>query len=135
MFHPDVLAMYRLLMSNAVKDSARNQAFYETGPAPTIASLSQLLSSYNKRGLLRIDNPELAADHFLAMLQGCLHLRSLLNIAPSPSTRERNDYVSDAVAVFLRAYAIDNKNAGAAKAARKKQSVRGLAVARAKKRR
>ncbi|MFO1435661.1 MAG: TetR/AcrR family transcriptional regulator [Gammaproteobacteria bacterium] len=31
MFNPETLAMYRLLMSNAARDPARNQTFYDTG--------------------------------------------------------------------------------------------------------
>jgi TetR/AcrR family transcriptional repressor of mexJK operon len=100
----DVLALYRLLMSNATRETARNQTFYDTGPAPTIASLKELLADYDRRGLLRVDKPEMAADFLLAMLQGGMHLRALLNIDPQPSARAVQARITDAITVFMRAY-------------------------------
>jgi TetR/AcrR family transcriptional repressor of mexJK operon len=106
-FHPDVMALYRLLMANATKETAQNRTFYETGPAPTLASISALLADYDRRGLLRVDNPDRAADHLLAMLQGCMHLRALLNIEPTPTAEAVQSQIDDAIAVFMRAYGPD----------------------------
>lgn len=104
-FNQDVMALYRLLMSNATKETARNQTFYDTGPAPTIASLANLLQDYDRRGLLKVEKPEMAADHLLAMLQGGMHLRALLNLDPQPAARAVQERITDAIAVFMRAYA------------------------------
>jgi TetR/AcrR family transcriptional repressor of mexJK operon len=104
MYHPDVLALYRLLIAGTSLDSTRNRTFYESGPAPTIESLTRLLGGFHDRGQLRIEDPDRAADHFLSMLQGCMHQRALLNIEPAPSAAELKVHIDDVVAAFLRAY-------------------------------
>jgi len=105
MYHPDVLAMYRVLVAGAKQDPRLNRAFYESGPAPTIAGLAQLLAHYDRQKLLRVPTPQLAADHLLCMLQGCAHFRALLNVEAPPSSAQLKAHVRDCVDVFLSAYA------------------------------
>lgn len=106
MYHSDVLSLYRLLIGGASHQASQNCAFYETGPHPTIESLARLLGGYSARGQLCIEDPRRAAEHLLAMLQGCMHQRALLNVEPSPpAARALKEHIEDVVAVFLRAYA------------------------------
>lgn len=105
MFHPDVLALHRILMANATADSSINQAFYESGPAPSLDALARLLAQFHRSGALLVPQPRVAADHFFACLKGELHLRALLRLQPAPSARRLRDYVQAGVGMFLRAYA------------------------------
>ncbi|MCG3202914.1 MAG: hypothetical protein NFCOHLIN_02800 [Gammaproteobacteria bacterium] len=105
MYHPDVLSLYRLLIGGASQQVSRNRAFHDTGPRPTIESLARLLAGFHARGLLRVGDPQRAAEHLLAMLQGCMHQRVLLNVEPPPAARALKEHIEDVVAVFLRAYA------------------------------
>lgn len=106
MYHGDVLSLYRLLIGGASQQASQNRVFYESGPRPTIESLARLLGGYSARGQLRVEDPERAAEHLLAMLQGCMHQRALLNVDPSPpAAKALKEHVEDVVAVFLRAYA------------------------------
>lgn len=105
-YRGEVLSMYRLLIGGASQPALQNRAFYEAGPRPTIEALARLLSGYSARGQLSVENPERAAEHLLAMLQGCMHQRALLNLEPSPPTATAlKEHIEDVVAVFLRAYA------------------------------
>jgi TetR/AcrR family transcriptional repressor of mexJK operon len=106
MFHPDVVALHRVLMSAAVsQDSAVNETFWETGPAPTIESLAGLLARFDATGNLRVPQPHAAADQFLSMLKGVDHLRVLLNVGEVPGARRLKAIAQDTVEMFLRAYA------------------------------
>lgn len=105
MFHPDVLALHRVLMANAREDSSINQAFYESGPAPSLDALARMLALFHRGGALDVPQPRVAADHFFATLKGELHLRALLRLGPAPSARRLRDVVQAGVAMFLRAHA------------------------------
>lgn len=105
MFHPDVVALHRVLMNAASHDTTMNRTFWETGPAPTIASLAGLLKRFDSDGSLRIPQPNAAADQFLSMLKGVDHLRVLLNVGEVPGTRRLKTLASETVEMFLRAYA------------------------------
>lgn len=104
MFNPDVVALHRILMANA-QSSDLTAMFYETGPRPTIQAVADLLVRYDQNGVLTIEDPQRAADHFLSMLRGDSYLRALLNIESQPSDRQLQHHIKDCVAVFLRAYA------------------------------
>jgi TetR/AcrR family transcriptional repressor of mexJK operon len=105
-YHSDVLSLYRLLIGGASQQAPQNRAFYDTGPRPTIESLARLLAGFHARGQLHVEDPERAAEHLLAMLQGCMHQRALLNVEPAPPpARALQEHIEDVVAVFMRAYA------------------------------
>lgn len=105
MYHPDVLALHRVLMAAASQDATMNQTFWDTGPAPTIDSLARLLRRFDAARELRVPNPASAADQFLSMLKGVDHLRVLLNVGEVPGARRLKAIASDTVEMFLRAYA------------------------------
>lgn len=105
MFHPDVVALHRVLMNAASHGSSMNQTFWDTGPAPTIESLAGLLKRFDVAGQLRVPNPAAAADQFLSMLRGVDHLRVLLNVGDVPGARRLNAIAENTVEMFLRAYA------------------------------
>lgn len=107
MFHPDVVALHRVLMNAASHGSSMNQTFWDTGPAPTIDSLAGLLGRFDAEGSLRVPRPVAAADQFLSMLKGVDHLRVLLNVGEVPSARRLKAIVQETVDMFLRAYAPD----------------------------
>jgi TetR/AcrR family transcriptional repressor of mexJK operon len=102
--NPDVLALYRVLMAQATQDPKTNVLFYDSGPRATLSALAQLLAHYAEQGALDVPDPISAADHFISMLRGDLHLRALLNIETEPSAQQIKRHVNDCVATFLRAY-------------------------------
>jgi TetR/AcrR family transcriptional repressor of mexJK operon len=105
MFHPDVVALHRVLMNAASHDATMNRTFWDSGPAPTIDSLAQLLKRFDAEGSLRVPHPQTAADQFLSMLKGGDHLRVLLNVGETPGARRLKTIAQDTVEMFLRAYA------------------------------
>ena len=104
-FHPDVIALHRVLMTSATKDATMNRTFWDTGPAPTIDALTRLLRHFDARGELRVQNAATAAGQFLSMLKGVDHLRVLLNVGEVPGARRIKAIGNETVEMFLRAYA------------------------------
>ena len=105
MFHPDVLALHRILMTNERGDTVMNTTFWQAGPQPTIAALAALLARFAADGALLIERPVDAADQFFSMLKGTEHLRMLLGIGAPPTTCDLAQLRTAVVAMFVRAYA------------------------------
>lgn len=105
MFHPDVIALHRVLMTSASAEIHMNQVFWDAGPAPTLAALARLLERFDAEGALRIDKPLRAADQLFAMLKGGEHLRVLLDVGAAPDAAALNELAEDTVGMFMRAYA------------------------------
>ena len=105
MFHPDVLALHRLLMTSERGDTALNKTFWQAGPTPTIAALVRLLLRFDAAGELEVPQPAREADQFFSMLKGTDHLRMLLGIGAPPSADALRALAHDAVTMFVRAYA------------------------------
>ena len=106
MFHSDVLALHRVLMTSERGDTALNKTFWDAGPQPTIAALAALLARFDVENALCVAAPTQAADQFFSMLKGTDHLRMLLGIGAAPSARELADLGDGVVAMFVRAYAV-----------------------------
>ena len=107
MFHPDVVALHRVLATAAAHDSTMNQTFWETGPASLLAALTHLLQCFHAQGVLWVEHPARAADQFFALLKGADHLRAILNVGVAPASPQLAAYATAAVEMFLRAYAPD----------------------------
>ena len=105
MFHPDVIALHRVLMTSASAETHMNQVFWDAGPAPTLAALARLLERFDAESVLRIAKPARAADQFFAMLKAGDHLRVLLDVGERPCAAALNELVEDTVSMFMRAYA------------------------------
>jgi AcrR family transcriptional regulator len=74
----------------------------DNGPGKTWAALAARLARLAHAGHLEIDDPDVAARQFLALINADLQMSFLLGIAPSPDEVERA--ARNAVHTFLRAY-------------------------------
>jgi TetR/AcrR family transcriptional repressor of mexJK operon len=101
---PEGTAMHRIVIAEAPRDPELGRVFFENGPAVRLAGLVDYLQDAEGRGLLKIDDAKLAADEFMAMIGGMLHLRAMLGLADDISMAERESVVDHAVDAFLRAY-------------------------------
>jgi TetR/AcrR family transcriptional repressor of mexJK operon len=80
------------------------RAFYREGPERLTAELAAYLQRASDAGTLKVKNPRLAADLFLAMFLGDGHFRGLLMLE-KPDARENKALLREAVQVFMAAYA------------------------------
>ena len=110
--NPDVLAFHRLMITDAGDNRELTALFYDSGPKVAIEDLAGFLAEFTRVGKLRIEDCWRAADHFLSMLRGYIYWRALLNIETQPKPLQLRKHLNDCVAVFMRAYATENDNAG-----------------------
>jgi TetR/AcrR family transcriptional repressor of mexJK operon len=101
---PGVLALGRLLASEATRHPELVAWFYETGPNETKTRLAGFLARSAAVGGVRFDDPTAAADQLLSMWGSNLG-RQQLGLTQQPSAGEIEQHVSRCVEVFLRAYA------------------------------
>jgi TetR/AcrR family transcriptional regulator, mexJK operon transcriptional repressor len=95
------LAIHRLVIAESVRFPELGRAFYENGPIAGRERLAAWLS--NQPGLL-VPEPELAAEHFLALLRSGLYLRATLGLEYDPSELTIETTVTAAVRTFMRAF-------------------------------
>ena len=98
-------AIYRIVMAEAPRFPALGRAFYASGPAVVLARLADFLGAADARGALSVADPKLAAEQFIGMLLGPLHMRHLLGLTAEFGDRDPAEVVEEAVRTFLFAYA------------------------------
>ncbi|MGE7993664.1 TetR/AcrR family transcriptional regulator [Pseudomonas sp. NPDC089554] len=94
----------RLIMALGSQDPSFAQFFYEAGPKLVLAEMEALLRCADERGLLRIDNPLRAAEHFFCLVKGAPDYRLLLGCAPALEGAAAETHVHEVVGLFMRAY-------------------------------
>jgi len=98
---PDMLGIHRLVVAEGVFMKELAERFWEMGPAHTRALLAVYFEEQNRRGTLRLDNPEQAAQQFWGTLLGSFQMQCLLGLREAPGPEEIGAFVKTAVAWFL----------------------------------
>ena len=99
------LGKFRSLYGAASSQTEACQAFYRQGPERLNGELAAYLRRANDAGSLKVKNPRLAADLFLAMFLGDGHIRGLLMLE-MPDQRVDKALLREAVRVFMAAYEV-----------------------------
>ena len=104
---PRLLQLRRLVIGESARFTALGRTFYERGPGRTIAALATAFERLDARGLLRLDDPQLAAAHFNWLVMSIpLNQAMLLGQDEPPARAELNRYADAGVRAFLAAYAV-----------------------------
>ena len=103
---PESIGLHRLMVAMAPQNSALSRMFFDAGPQRLLLDLEQLLTQANQRGMLQMDDPMRAAEHFCSLIKGAAHFRLLIGYAALPDAAEADKHVRDCVALFMRAYGI-----------------------------
>ncbi|SMF38612.1 transcriptional regulator, TetR family [Tistlia consotensis] len=77
------------------------ETFLRHGPRELSGRVARYLESATRAGKLQVEDPELAADLFLSMLQGQWVLRVIAQCAPPPTPEQLRSRAETAVAIFL----------------------------------
>lgn len=102
---PRLLQLRRLVIGETSRFPALGQTFYERGPGRTIAALAATFERLGARGVLRLEDPELAAIHFNWLIMSApLNQAMLLGSDEPPAPANVKRHVDSAVRVFLAAY-------------------------------
>jgi TetR/AcrR family transcriptional regulator, mexJK operon transcriptional repressor len=101
---PEVLRLRRLVIGEAGRFPELGRAYWEQAFALGVSQLASGLESLTQRGLLRIEDPELAAAQFAGMVLWVPANRTLYG-AGELSEAEIERYASAGVRTFLQAHA------------------------------
>ncbi|HEY4128237.1 MAG TPA: TetR/AcrR family transcriptional regulator [Gammaproteobacteria bacterium] len=96
------VAMYRILMAESPRSPELGGIFYNAGPAVVRKFVADYLAEQHKRGALYVENPQLTAEQFFGMLNGC-QLKAQLGIEKLPSKQAIDNYIDHAVMLIMRA--------------------------------
>lgn len=102
---PHVLALRRLIIAEAERFPDLARTYFEQAPARAIEVIAGALATYTERGLLTAGDPRLAAAHFAYLALAIPLDKAHFFPRDLPSPAERDRLASEAVRIFLAAYA------------------------------
>jgi TetR/AcrR family transcriptional repressor of mexJK operon len=105
LMQPDVLRLRRLVISSAERFPDVGRSWYEQGFEVVLEQLSKAFRELHQAGLLHVEDPEIAAHHFVGMLLWIPVNRAMFtgDETPLPSKRAAA-YARAATRAFLDAY-------------------------------
>ncbi|WP_172384201.1 TetR/AcrR family transcriptional regulator [Streptomyces sp. MNP-20] len=101
---PQVLQLRRLIIANADTFPELGAAWYEQGFERVLATLAGTFRHLADAGLLRIDDPLLAAHHFSGLLLWIPVNQAMFHGGPQHTQEELDRYAVAGVTAFLGAY-------------------------------
>ena len=102
---PRLLQLRRLVIGEAARFPDLGRAFYDRGPRRSVATLADALAALAERGVLRLDDPRVAAEQFNWLIMAApLNRAMLLGEDGPPPPAELDALVDAGVRAFLAAY-------------------------------
>lgn len=102
---PEMLRLRRLVIAEAGRFPELGRDFYENGQQHTVSTMGQSFARLAERGLLRIDDPALAAAHFNWLIMAPpMNAAMLLGRDEAPDRGEIKRWADGGVRAFLAAY-------------------------------
>ncbi len=105
-FSPIPLALYRVVIGEAVRFPELAEVFYASGPAFAMERLEGLLREAQFAGHLRIKNMSVAVEQFFSLLMGPAHIRALLGLSGRITQKKRIALALRNVETFLSVYGV-----------------------------
>jgi AcrR family transcriptional regulator len=102
----DIIGLYCLAVEASRRNPKIGELYYAAGPLKAQGDFSKLLASFDKRGLLRVPDTELASRFFFGMLLDKAHLAMSLGQMKPPTPRQCSRLAEGAVDVFLAAFGL-----------------------------
>jgi len=99
------LRNFRLIAAEAERSPEIGRTFYDQGPRRGVALVSELLQTLAADGELELEDPELAAYHFLGLVQNRYFKARLCNAIPELTPQQIHQEAANAVRTFLKAFA------------------------------
>lgn len=101
---PEAIALNRILIGEVTRFPVLGEVFWAAGPERTRVQVEAFLRRADTAGTLSVPDPRLAAEQFVALARGEIHLRSLLRLEDSGDAAALSAAAENAVATFLRAF-------------------------------
>jgi TetR/AcrR family transcriptional repressor of mexJK operon len=104
-WQPEVLRLRRLVIAEAGRFPHLGEAYWKQGFEAGLDALAASLAALADRGLLRLDDPLVAAQHFAGMVLYIPMNRAMFTGSDEPLPQAEIDHLADAgVRAFLAAY-------------------------------
>ena len=103
-FRPDSLRLMRIIYAEVLHHPEAVQAYYDVGPRRARAAFTDLLRAFNDQGQLKVLDPSRAAEQFFSLLKGEKLQRTLMLMAPEPTTEQLREHIDETIAFFLAYY-------------------------------
>jgi AcrR family transcriptional regulator len=101
---PDALALHRIILGEVTRFPVLGTVFWRAGPERNLIQIEEFLLNAARSGTLSLRDTRLAAEQFVSLLRGEIHLRQLLRLEKKTGEREIRTAVEAAVETFLRAF-------------------------------
>lgn len=96
--------LHRLIMALGSQDPKLSMIFFEAGPQRMLQGMERLLGKIDQLGVLAIDKPRNAAEHFFCLLKGAGNFRLLYGCGEPLTGEAAEAHVQEVVGLFMRAY-------------------------------
>ena len=101
---PQLLQLRRLVIGEASRFPVLGRTYYERGPGRSTERLASQFQVLVERGLLELDDPQLAAQHFNWLVLSIPLNQAMFSVDLDFSPAELDRYADEAVRIFLAAY-------------------------------
>lgn len=102
---PHLIRLRRILIAEAERFPELARTWYSTGPDRAHTVLAEAFQALTRRGLLQVDDPRLAAQHFNWLIVAIpLHEAMFSGVDPTFAPAQLKRYADEGVRVFLAAY-------------------------------
>ncbi len=98
--------VFRICVAESHRFPEIGRRFYESGPGLMRQRMRQVLTPYVERGVLKIDDMDLAAQQFGELCKSDLFVRCLCGVAGEIGKADIDRIVDGAVAMFLARYRV-----------------------------
>lgn len=106
---PRMLQFRRIVIGEADRFPDIARQWYERGPGHSVTALALIFAALNKRKLLRLTDPRMAAEHFIWLVLSIpLNQVMFHGVQRRPTGRDLARPVRDGVRVFLVAYGAEH---------------------------
>ena len=103
---PMSLSIFRMCVAEAERFPELGREFYRTGPMMGRNLLADYLKCATEDGVLRVDQPELAADQFAELCKAGIFTQRLFGVAEEMSEEWCETVAQSAVDMFLARYGV-----------------------------
>jgi TetR/AcrR family transcriptional repressor of mexJK operon len=104
LMQPELLRLRRLVIANAERFPEIGRTWFAQGFGRVLETLAACFARYRERGLLRLDDPLLAANHFTGLLLWIPLNRAMFSGEHGSSVSDLERHADAAVAAFLSGY-------------------------------
>lgn len=101
---PEAIALNRILIGEVTRFPVLGEVFWAAGPERSRVQIEGFLRRAAAAGSLAVPDARLAAEQFIALARGEIHLRSLLKLEDPGDPAALRAAAANAVATFLRAF-------------------------------